>query len=322
MAMTSFLPTADEVWRLQRGGDEECLFFQRAVNGGKVITDNGTRQGIYVMSPSGKTLARVNSLNAEKVLTMMKEGLAKWETMPDQERWLPDGFTLQGAERWESSLPKDGLRLERIVRDIPEDGSLDGERQAKSNVDSVWFSKDEVWSILEAAAKGGWQPLPTKLAQRLACFSLVDNVYGQCIPFDPADLQTLDLEVRLLASKNLVAQFEFRGRTLAVEDGAWGFSNSMWKPKKNHPHAMQTTLLGWAELDLVKQKFSSFDLLALGRRSGFTELNSRRFRPEPGAIGFSFHLDSRPWAPAPTFLSLYDAGWVKAPSLGRELFRD
>jgi len=64
--MESFVPAADEVWRLQRGGDEECLFFQRAVNGGKVITDNRTRQGIYVMSPSGKTLARVNSLDAEK----------------------------------------------------------------------------------------------------------------------------------------------------------------------------------------------------------------------------------------------------------------
>ncbi|MDA0667651.1 MAG: SCO family protein [Planctomycetota bacterium] len=149
--MASFLPAADEVWRLQRGGDEECLFFQRAVNGGKVITDNGTRQGIYVMSPSGQTLARINSLNAEKVLVMMKEGLAKWDAMPEQERWLPDGFSLQGEERWESSLPKDGLRLERIVRDIPKDGSLDGERYAKSNVDSVWFSKDEVWSILEAA---------------------------------------------------------------------------------------------------------------------------------------------------------------------------
>lgn len=320
--MDSFLPAADEVWRLQRGGDEECLFFQRAVNGGKVITDNGTRQGIYVMSPAGKTLARVNSLKPEKVLTMMQDGLAKWNALPEEERWLPDGFDLVGQERWESSLPQDGLRLERIVRDIPKGGALDGERNPKSNVDSVWFSKEEAWSIFAAAAPGGWQPFPHKLAQRLACFSLVDNVYGQCMPFDPNDVQTLNLEVRILTTKDLIAHFEIRGHTLAVEDGHWGFADAMWKPKKNHPHAMETTLLGWAELDIVKQKFRSFDLLAMGRRSGFTELNSRRFRPEPGAIGFSFRLDQRSWAPAPTYISLYDAPWVKPPTLGRELSRD
>ena len=320
--MDSFVPTADEVWRLQRGGDAECLFFQRAVNGGKVISDNGTRQGIYVMALSGKTLARVNSLDAERVLLMMQEGLAAWELLPDEERWLPDDFELQGEERWESSMPKEGLRLERIVRDLPKNGEVDGTRNMKSNVDSVWFSKKEATSIFSAAEVDVWNPVPKKLALRLACFSLVDNVYGQCMPFDREDLLQVELQVRLLQSSNGMATVEIRGKTLAMENGTWGFDNLMWKPKTNHPHSMQASLLGFAEYDLAKKSFRAFDLLALGRRSGFTELNSRRFRPEPGMIGFSFRLDQRSWTPAPTFLSLYDADWVKAPTSGRELSRD
>lgn len=320
--MDSFTPAADEVWRLQRGGDEECLYFQRAVNGGKVITDDGTRQGIYVMSPSGKTLARVNSLNPERVLSMMKEGLAAWKLLPEKERWLPDNFELRGEERWESSMPINGLHLERIVRDLPKNGKVDGERSAKSNVDSVWFSQEEAASIMAAASVDAWHPLPKNIGQRLACFSLVDNVNGQCIPFDLEDLVKVELEVRLLHTTGSIAALEIRGHTLATEDGKWGFDNLTWKPKTNHPHGVETTLLGYAEYDLVKNAFQTFDLLALGRRHGFTELNSRRFRPEASRIGYAFRLDQRAWAPAPTFLSLYDADWVIAPSSGRELMPD
>ena len=38
-----FVCAADEVWRLQRGSDADCVLFQRWSNGGERITDRGSR---------------------------------------------------------------------------------------------------------------------------------------------------------------------------------------------------------------------------------------------------------------------------------------
>lgn len=323
-AATAFIPAADEVWRLQRGGDAECRFFQRAVNGGALITDNGTRQGIYVMAPSGKVLARVNSLKPDRVLTMMETGLAAWDALPEEERHLATDANLEGEERWEDSRPQAGLLLSRIVRDLPPEGAADGTRATRWNRDTLWFSKEEVEQLVKAArdTPADWVPLPRPFARRLACFTFVDNVYGQCIPFDMQDLSHLQLEVRWEAEDDDSLHLRFRGQTLAVEDGAWQLGDNLWKPKRMHPHALETTLLGSGTFDLHSRSFTVFELLALGRRSGFTELNSRRFRPEPGGIGYLIELDRRPWSAAPTYLALYEADWVQKPASGRELRKD
>lgn len=311
---------------MQRGGDPECLFFQRAVNGGKPITDNGTRQGIYVMAPSGEVLARVNSLKADRVLKMMQEGLQTWQELPEGRRHLAPDADLRGEERWEDSRPKDGLLLERIVRDLPLSGPApsDGDRSPKSNTDSIWFSKAEVDALLEIASADSstWHPLPHPFTRRLACFAFVDNVYGQCIPFDLEDVEELHLETRIVDGQDSALSLQFRGHTSAVEDGTWRLGDNLWEPKTMHDHALETTLLGQAVYDRESSRFTSFEMIALGRRSGFTALNSRRFRPEPGRIGYLIRLEERPWAAAPTYIALYEADWVKPPVSGREMRRD
>ena len=63
-----FIPTTDEVWRLQRVQDSDAIFFQEMANKGHYRTAGRTRQGIYVCSPNGKLLSSINSLNADDVL--------------------------------------------------------------------------------------------------------------------------------------------------------------------------------------------------------------------------------------------------------------
>ncbi len=315
-----FVSAADEVWRLQRGRNSECQFFQRAVNKGQLITDNGTRQGIYVFAASGELLTRLNSLNAERVLDKLNEGLAAWEALPKADRAGPPEADYLGEERWEGSRPTDGLLLTRVARDLPPSGEPDGARAKRWNRDSVWFSAAEVAELIHTLdATDEWRALPRPFARRLACFALVDNVYGQCIPFDLEDASTLELEARCTSRGPDKLELEFRGHTLLVEDGNWTLGENLWKPKTMHPHAMETTSLGSGSFDLQSGQFTDFQWLALGRRSGYTELNSRRSRPEPGAIGFSFSLEPRSWPPAPTFLALYESDWVQSPVLGREL---
>ena len=59
---------------------------------GHYRTKGGSRQGIYVLSPSGKLLSSVNSLNPDVVLDVMKEGLIKWNALPKKQKKLPKNF--------------------------------------------------------------------------------------------------------------------------------------------------------------------------------------------------------------------------------------
>ena len=116
------MPVADEVWRLQRGSDADCLFFQKMVNGGRPITDKGTRQGIWVGTAGGVLLAHINSLDADKVLGTLEQGWDAWQELSAGEKRLPDGAALQPRHRWEDSRPYGGMVLERIARDVAGEG--------------------------------------------------------------------------------------------------------------------------------------------------------------------------------------------------------
>jgi hypothetical protein len=79
-----------------------------------------TRQGIYVCAPSGKFLASVNSNDADRVLAMMREGLAAWEMLPADQRQLSAESAVKPRHRWEDSYPTEGLVVNVISRDLPE----------------------------------------------------------------------------------------------------------------------------------------------------------------------------------------------------------
>ena len=84
-----FVPATDEVWRLQGAQDEDAMMFQSMADKGHYRKKGGTRQGIYVLSPSGDLLSSVNSLNPDVVLDVIKEGLKKWDTLPRKQKRLP-----------------------------------------------------------------------------------------------------------------------------------------------------------------------------------------------------------------------------------------
>ena len=66
----------------------------------------GTRQGIYVCSPSGILLSSINSLKPDDVLTTIQTGLDNWNTLPLSDRDIPNDFSLKARHRWENSYLK------------------------------------------------------------------------------------------------------------------------------------------------------------------------------------------------------------------------
>ena len=130
-----FIPTTDEVWRLQGAQDRDAIMFQEMANKGHYRKVGGSRQGIYICSPSGALLSSVNSLNPDVVLEIVQKGLDTWDQLPVHERKLPEDFTKDIEHRWEDSYPEGGLILKGAKADLLSNPPKFSERGDRWNMD-------------------------------------------------------------------------------------------------------------------------------------------------------------------------------------------
>ena len=314
-ATERFTPAADEVWRLQRGNDAECHFFQRMVNRGELITDKGTRQGIWVAAPSGRLLASVNSTNPDTVLGMLERGWKAWEALPLEERGPGRLADTSPVRRWEDCFPAQGLALERIARDLPSASDPLESAGGRWNRDFVWFSATEARAWLpKTPVEGERHDLPGDLAQRLARVVLVDNVRGQTVPYSASEIEQAWVRTTVTAVEDSRVTLTLEGSTQADSDGVWTEDKGVWGLDEALPHAMECRLVGRAVWDTEAARFVEFEATALGRRRGRTGYNARRGDSAQGSlIGFSFALAAPTPLIAPTFLRVYGADWVVSP---------
>lgn len=312
-----FVPAADETWHLQRGTDPEGLHFQAMADQGHYGSGGGTRQGIYAATPSGKLLGSINALNADRVLAMLQTALEAWEQTPDSERWLGPDDQLMPDHRWESSFPADGLVLTSSVRDLPADGTVSGERSTRWNRDHAWFSEEEARGWLpDTLEVGASREVSSTIVNRLTGYHIVDNANGQTIPYAPAETAGSRLRCEVVARDGSQLQLTITGSTRANSDGTWLLGDNDWTPKQMYPRSLTTEVFGRATWDTARQRFTAFELVALGERAGRTGYNGRSNNLGPAPIGFSFRLTSP--GPAervpPAFINIYDAGWVVRPT--------
>jgi hypothetical protein len=310
-ASGAFVAVTDEVWRLQRGTDAECKHFQRMANQGHYQAEGGTRQGIYVMTASGKLLASVNTLDAAAVLGTIRKGLTAWEQTTEADRRLPEDFQLP-RRRWESSYPADGLVLRSLNVDLGE-----GVDKARRNRDHVWFSKDEARGWLGAdLTKGARHDVSKLITDRLTSFHLVDNIRGQTIPFAPEETRGSTLQTHITEVAGDLVRFRLTGRTKAETDGTWKLGKSDWTPTELYPRALETEVLGFGEYDQGTQRFSKLEFVAVGTRTGRTNLNGRaKDDVGPAGIGFFFEIapDKAAARVPPAYIDIYGADWIVDP---------
>lgn len=314
LARERFVCAADEVWRLQRGSEADCVFFQKAVNGGKRITDRGTRQGTWVFAPDGTLLGRINTRKIEDVRALLEASLTAFAALPETARRLPEGVELTPGHRWEDSCPADGLVLVRTARDLAPEG-LAGARPSTWNRDFAWFSRAEIAEATRDLGVGDRRAWPL-LARRLARFHLVDNVRGQTIPYADEEVERAHLVATVTARVGNALVLRLEGETLAVAGGPWLLGDNLWKPTQEHPHGIETRLRGRAVLDSDAGRFTSFELVAVGRRFGVTDNNARWREPEASRLAFALTLAPPEPRVAPTFVALYDADWIEPPAIG------
>lgn len=302
-----FVVSTDEVWRLQRGDDPDCVFFQAMAEQGHYGGRPGaSRQGIYVCSPGGKFLASVNSTDPQRVLQMLQRGLQRWNELPLGDRNLVDSTQVQPRHRWEDSFPQDGLVLTMFTRDLPPSGDVTQSRASKWNQDPVWFSHAEARQWLPAVMEQGKEyPLPNALAMRLIRLHLVDMVKGQSQTFSKNEIQKSRVRLKISELTKDHAKVSIAGET---------YAESTRESRRTSRHGVQTQLRGTAVFDLGTRQFTKFDLVAIGTRWGHTRFNGRRRDSEQSYVGFVFTLADPGIPPiAPAFIAQYETEWVKTP---------
>lgn len=301
------MATTDEVWRLQRGSDPECVFFQEMAEHGHYGGRPGaSRQGIYVCAPGGTFLASINSNRPDRVLETMRQGLAAWGKLPAEKRKLTDNALINPEHRWEDSYPAEGLVLSMYSRDLPTNCDPNQPCESKWNQDRVWFSKAEArqWLPAEISLNATHQ-LPEALLSRLARFHLVDTVKGQSSIFSSRNLENSQISTEVDKIDGDLVSIVISGATTA---------SSSRSGRATLPHGVKTRLLGRATYDLKQDRFTEYEFVAVGNRWGMTTFNGRRRDGPQGPLGYVFRL-STPEEPrvAPAFISNYDAEWVKTP---------
>ncbi|MFL3015107.1 MAG: hypothetical protein ACJZ2B_04835 [Candidatus Neomarinimicrobiota bacterium] len=290
--------------------------FQKMANEGHYRRVGGTRQGIYVCSPSGRLLSSINSLNPDAVLESVMTGLDKWKSLPRSERYLPDGFTPSVSHRWENSYPENGLVLEGTKADLLSDPPKFSDRGDRWNMDHIWFNEDEahLWLPKEHAIGENHQ-CPKIIKDRLFRFHLVDNVRGQTLPFAPEEIKVANLSTKITGLNRKEIIIEISGRSKAIAKGPWLLGENIWTPAHDLDHEINTSVLGNATFDLRSNEFVKFELVAICEWRGKTENNGRKFGPERGRIGILYDMadNSHVNRIAPTFIDQYNATWIKQP---------
>ncbi len=304
------------MWRLQRSQDSDALFFQEIANRGHYRGGGSTRQGIYVCSSSGKMMSSINSLDADKVLETIEVGLKKWNDLPSSERYLSSTLSMNTIHRWENSYPDEGLIMTSVNADLFTDPPVQANRSNRWNMDHVWFNISEARSWLpdDPQMKDVYE-LPETLVNRLICFHLVDNVRGQTLPFAPQEVKEAGIEIEVLERQNSTVQIKIRGHSEAVAKGEWLLGENDWTPDYPLDHGMKTNIIGEAEYDLNRNKFTEFEMVAIGKRYGKTKFNSRQSNTESSYVGFLFSLAENGKADkiAPAFVDIYNADWIVKP---------
>ena len=301
---------------MQRSKDPDALIFQEMANQGHYRGEGATRQGIYVISSSGKLLSSINSLNADKVLETIKDGLEKWYDLPSSERYLSNNLGLKTIHRWENSYPEQGLVLTSVNADLFTYPPKNADRSDRWNMDYVWFNQSEARHWLpDDSQKGDVYELPEKLANRLICFHLVDNVRGQTLPFSPQEIKKSGWKIEVLERHLSNVRIKIRGQSKAVSKGAWLLGENDWAPDYLLDHGMDTEILGSASYNLEQKKFTKFELVAIGKRYGKTEFNGRKNSPDSSYIGFFFSINQNRISEriAPAFVDIYNTDWIVKP---------
>jgi hypothetical protein len=287
-----FIPVADEVGRLQSGGDAECQLFRKIAEQGHYAgrtRPSRTRQGTYATTADGTLLASWNKNDPRFVARMVREALENWDRLKAQGRKFlgEDPLKIAQLNRADRFFPEGGLVLKVNTRDLPRDPPQQRRWADAWNQDFAWFTKDEAGQFLAGEIElDRTYEVPRTLVERLARFHFLDNVRGQTPPFPACAIEDATLTGRVTAVDGDVVSLHLEGLTKAVQKGDWaiqGFQD-MNQPS-GQERGLDMKVLGSARFDRKQGRFIGFEVVAVGTRWGGTQYNCRDNDLAPAPFG-------------------------------------
>jgi hypothetical protein len=287
LATEDFIPVAGDDWYQRRREDAEGTFFRGVADQGP--RREGTRQGIYCLTASGRLLVYKNHQDPEVMKDALEQALRAWNRLPDGER-RPDAVRVPDLSRvdlrFARTPPEGGLVLNVFTRILDHDGKgmargscrfIGGERAAR---DHLWLTREECQSLVPDDAKPGQQfPMPEAVADRLLRYHLVDNTRGEPSCWEREQVLKARLTWTVESVSDEAVRLNLEGEALLAtgrdpQTAGRGFDVRLW---------------GHLRYDRGKKAIYRFEMLAVGDHWGrgtYTEGE----RPGRKPLGVVFEL--------------------------------
>jgi hypothetical protein len=307
MAKEQYVPAACDDWYQRRRRDAEGRFFKQVSDQGpRGGTGTGTRQGIYLLTASGKLLGYKNAgQNPEVMRDFIKSGLTRWSKLPEAER-KPGAVKVEEPGKLDSTYartpPESGLiinvharLLERAdaaetnVHGLPKAGSIlggfadaqcavgDGDEASR---DHLWLTEAEWKSLIPRNAKAGERsPVPPAIVSRILRFHLIDNTRGEPPMWRREDVRKGELSLTVESATPGKVTLRLEGAALLATDANIDYAKRGYDAK----------LLGYIDYDAAKSRVTRFDVVAIGDHWGEGNF-TRGARDGRKPMGVAFEL--------------------------------
>jgi hypothetical protein len=146
--------------------------------------------------------------------------------------------------------------------------------------DKMWVFEPEWRALVPTGAKPGDRvPLPGSLVHRLAAFHLRDNTGGQGPRWQRSEIRTNELALTVEEAGSESVKLRLNGTVVL----------STSPDLKRAERGIDLKLLGYLSFDVRAQRFTRFDVVALGRNWA-TASHNGEVRQGKGPIGFAIQL--------------------------------
>ena len=296
VASESFIPLAENCSPLQTQQDPKGEFFRLVAEqghyGGRTVP-SATRQGQYAFTADGHLLASINTRAADRMLDMMHQALGRWRVLTDQgERGEVVADAYSRDPRYPDLYPADGLVLKQTLRDLPR---LPGHpnpqtRPEAVNFDFAWFTADEARDFLpRPLMAGARRELPWRIVRRFARFHLLDSVRGETPAWRQEHVESAQMSTEVVAVEGTQVRLRMDGVALNSQSGTWAIRPFREK-LEGMTRGYRCRLRGELTYDTQGERFTRFDVVAVGDRWGGTEHNNRQEDLEAAPMGIVFQL--------------------------------
>jgi hypothetical protein len=284
-----FVPLAMNDWYLRRQEDAVGQFYRKMTEASpRGSAGQGTRQGRYVFTATGRFLGFNNNRGPERLLKMLGQALTEWEKLPPDQRKAANALKNDHPdEKFFREAPKDGAIVRVYTRLLEKNGSSyqranlkateqeNDHTRSTSARDHLWLQATEVEEMQKALEKGQPVSLADPVLKRILRFHLFDNTRGEPPSWGLAEIQSASLTLRPQGPK--ASQGALEGTfSLKSADGQ---------------RSLQGTFSG--SIAFQATRLATFQLLALGDHTG-DGVHTRGARPGTNPIGFSFNLVTNP----------------------------